>query len=247
MIAALSPPGLPHRSAFLPVFSSHTQFTLSKIMQQVSDTISPANSKQTTQAKPSVLKRIIRRLLITVLPVTRPLLCLFFQSKYLTGRHFDGHYIGYLWAFKSIWINSILRLGKPMPWPTGLGCVISNAQNIEFHPDNMDNFQSQGTYFQNFSARIQIGRGCYIAQNVGIITANHIKHDLDKHEPGKDVVLGADCWIGVNAVILPGVILGDRCIVGAGAIVTKSHRDGYVVLAGNPARVINTLDRHPPV
>lgn len=184
------------------------------------------------------MKSFLRKTLVQGFPLTRPFLYLFFRPHYLTGRHFDGHYIGYIWAFKSILINSILRLGKPMPWPTGLGCVISNAHNIEFHPDNLDNFQSQGTYFQNFAAKIVIGHGCYIAQNVGIITANHNKQDLDQHELSKDVVLGSHCWIGMNAVILPGVTLGDRCIVGAGAIVTKSHAEGYVVLAGNPAKVI---------
>jgi acetyltransferase-like isoleucine patch superfamily enzyme len=38
--------------------------------------------------------------------------------------------------------------------------------------------------------------------------------------------------------ILPGVTLGDYTIVGAGSIVTKSFKDGYCVVAGNPARVI---------
>ncbi len=202
---------------------------------------SPPPPRAAAPRPPAPVRSVIRRTLILLCPLTRPFLCLFYRRRYLQGRHFDGHYIGYVWAFKSILINSVLRLGKPMPWPTGLGCVISSARNLEFHPDNLDNFQSQGTYFQNFSAKITIGHGCYIAQNVGIITANHSKDDLDRHEAGKDVVLGAHCWIGMNAVILPGVTLGDRCIVGAGAIITKSHPGGHVVLAGNPAKVIKQL------
>jgi acetyltransferase-like isoleucine patch superfamily enzyme len=46
----------------------------------------------------------------------------------------------------------------------------------------------------------------------------------------------------MNAVILPGVTLGENTIVGAGAIVTKSFPEGWCVLAGNPARVIRKLD-----
>jgi len=46
----------------------------------------------------------------------------------------------------------------------------------------------------------------------------------------------------MNAVILPGVVLGDFTIVGAGAIVTKSFPEGYCVIAGNPAKVIRQLD-----
>ena len=45
----------------------------------------------------------------------------------------------------------------------------------------------------------------------------------------------------MNAVILPGVELGDHTIVGAGAIVTKSYPEGYCVLVGNPARPIKKV------
>ena len=51
----------------------------------------------------------------------------------------------------------------------------------------------------------------------------------------------------MNAVILPGVTLGDHTIVGAGSIVTKSFPEGYVVIAGNPAKIIRTLEREKVV
>ena len=46
----------------------------------------------------------------------------------------------------------------------------------------------------------------------------------------------------MNCVLLPGVILGDNTIVGAGSIVTKSFPMGSCVLAGNPARIIRVLN-----
>ncbi|MBS7109518.1 MAG: hypothetical protein KH076_09760 [Streptococcus sp.] len=46
----------------------------------------------------------------------------------------------------------------------------------------------------------------------------------------------------MNSVILPGVILGDHTIVGAGAVVTHSFPDGYCIIGGNPARIIKALD-----
>ena len=46
-------------------------------------------------------------------------------------------------------------------------------------------FFNRPTYFNNFSAVIYIGRGVYIAPNVGIITANHNIKNLKSHAPGK--------------------------------------------------------------
>lgn len=174
-------------------------------------------------------------------PVVRFGLMLFFKPDYLTGRHFDVRFGGYVWAIRSAWSKNILRLGRPTPWPTALTCTISNPSNIVFHPDDLNNFQSPGVYFQNFSARIVIGRGTYIAPNVGIITANHDLLDLDSHVAGQDVVLGERCWIGMGAVILPGVCLGPGSVVAAGAVVNKSYPEGGLLLAGVPARPIKKL------
>lgn len=175
-------------------------------------------------------------------PVVRLGLMLFFKREYLVGRHFENGLGGYVWAIRSAWTKNILRLGRPMPWPTALTCTISNPFNINFHPDDLNNFQSPGIYLQNFSAKIVIGRGTYIAPNVGIITANHDLHNLESHVAGEDVVLGEKCWIGMGAVILPGVCLGAGSIVAAGAVVNKSYPEGGLLLAGVPARPIKKLD-----
>lgn len=169
------------------------------------------------------------------------LLSFFYDKKYLTGKYFEESLMGYRLSLKSIWAKNILRLERPMPFPTALTCFISNPDNIYFHPDDLNNFQSPGTYFQNFKGKIYIGKGTFIAPNVGIITANHKLNKLDEHEEGKDVHLGVDCWIGMNSVILPGVHLGDRTIVAAGSVVTKSFKSGNVVIAGVPAKVIKSI------
>lgn len=188
------------------------------------------------------IRRMIRPLALLFLPVLRVILLTFFDGKYLTGRHFDKGVGGYVWALRSAWAKNILRLGVPMPWPTALTCVISNPKNIKFHPDDLNNFQSPGTYFQNFSAKIVLGKGVYIAPNVGLITANHVLDDLDSHDSGKEIHIGDGCWIGMGAVVLPGVHLGPRTIVAAGAVVTSSFPEGGGVIGGVPAKLLRSLD-----
>lgn len=184
------------------------------------------------------MKRLIKMLIVALRPVLIPFLSVFFDRRFLRGKHFDDGFGGYVWAVRSIWLNSILRIGKRYPWPSGITCHISNPKNIHFHPDDLNNFQAPGTYFQNFSGHIHLGRGTYIAPNVGIITANHDAGDLDRHSPGEDVVIGDGCWIGMNSVILPGVVLGPRTVVAAGAVVTKSFHQGDQTIAGIPARTM---------
>jgi acetyltransferase-like isoleucine patch superfamily enzyme len=165
----------------------------------------------------------------------------FFNRKYLKGRTFTDDYSGYVFCLKAIWSRNFLRLATPFPWPVGLNCHISSSENITFHVDDLNNFQSPGVYLQNFNGHITIGKGSYIAPNVGIITSNHNLGDLRKHNGGIDVVLGEGCWIGMNSVILPGVILGNKTIVAAGAVVTHSFLDGNLVIGGTPAKIIKTL------
>lgn len=187
------------------------------------------------------MRNILKKAFHILKPFLKIILILFYDKKYISGRYFDESLKGYLFCIKSIWCKNILRLAKPQDFPTALTCYISNSKNIHFHPDDINNFQSPGTYYQNFKGHIYLGRGCYIAPNVGIITTNHNLNDLDNHEIGRDVTIGEKCWIGMNSVILPGVTLGNKTIVAAGAVVTKSFPQGNVVLGGIPAKVIRII------
>jgi maltose O-acetyltransferase len=61
-----------------------------------------------------------------------------------------------------------------------------------------------------------------------------------KQEFGKPVEIGSDVWVGGGALILPGVRIGSRTIIGAGSVVTRDIPDG-VLAAGNPCRVIREI------
>jgi len=187
------------------------------------------------------MKKIKKSIFIFFRPMLHIFCRFFFEQKYLSGRHFETDYYGYIWALRSIWTRSILRLAPPMPCPVALSCHVSNFKNIVIHPDNIDNFQSPGTYFQNFKGMIHIGYGTCIAPNVGLITANHKIDNLIEHEDGRDIKIGEKCWIGMNSVILPGVHLGNHTIVAAGSVVTKSFPEGKVVVGGVPAKILKTL------
>lgn len=97
---------------------------------------------------------------------------------------------------------------------------------------------SGGCYIQGIN-KIYIGDNTIFAPGIKIISANHDKKDFSKHDKKTDPIrIGSDCWIGANAVILPGVQLGNNVIVAAGAVVTKSFPSN-VVIAGVPAKIIS--------
>ena len=56
-------------------------------------------------------------------------------------------------------------------------------------------------------------------------------------DPAGDTVIGNDVWIGMEAIILPGVTVGDGAIIGARAVVAADV-PAYAIVAGNPAHVI---------
>lgn len=163
---------------------------------------------------------------------------LVYPEAQLEGKYFTPLGAGWYWISKGLWFQKILGFNRHLPFPAAPNIYISNYKNLIIGKDNLNNFQSFGIYFQNFSAKIILEDEVYIGPNVGIITANHDFSNLDIHLPGKEVKIGSKSWIGMNSVILPGVELGPRTVVGAGSVVTKSFSEGNVVIAGNPAKII---------
>lgn len=90
---------------------------------------------------------------------------------------------------------------------------------------------------------VTIGNDVMMGPEVIIYTSGH-KHDrtditmieqgFEEHKP---VTIGNDVWIGRRAMIMPGVMIGNGCVIGAGAVVTKDIPD-YSVVGGVPAKVI---------
>jgi maltose O-acetyltransferase len=93
-------------------------------------------------------------------------------------------------------------------------------------------------------ARVTIGSNVFFAPGVQVYAATHPLDPVIRRtlELGKPVTIGDDTGVGGGAIILPGVRIGSRSVVGAGAVVTRDVAEG-VVVAGNPARVIREVPK----
>jgi maltose O-acetyltransferase len=89
---------------------------------------------------------------------------------------------------------------------------------------------------------VRIGDYTLFAPGVQILTPVHpMNAELRRREEyGKPIDIGADVWVGGAALILPGVRIGSRAVIGAGSVVTRDVPDG-VFAAGNPCRVIREI------
>lgn len=85
-----------------------------------------------------------------------------------------------------------------------------------------------------------------IGSGVHVYTANHEFRDTSRpifeqgHKDVQPVVVKKGAWIGANAIILPGVTIGENSVVGAGSVVTKDVA-AFTVVAGQPAKIIKQL------
>jgi len=135
-----------------------------------------------------------------------------------------------------------------------LGSCGRNVKILQpFRCDYGSNIHVGENFFANFNftvldeAEVRIGRNTFIGPNVSIFTACHSTNPeerADGSEWSLPVTIGDDCWIGGNAVILPGVTIGNGVTIGAGSVVTRDIPDRQI-WAGNPARRIKDAPNHP--
>jgi acetyltransferase-like isoleucine patch superfamily enzyme len=142
---------------------------------------------------------------------------------------------GILWR-----VGRLFGINRQVPWPVHFTSTVRASQNVKLGKGTFPG-DSPHCYIQALNG-IEIGDYTNLGPGVGLISANHDPVDNNRWLKGPPIIFGKHCWIGMNAVILPGVELGDGTVVGAGAVVTKSFPQGYCLLAGNPARVIRQLE-----
>jgi len=132
-------------------------------------------------------------------------------------------------------------LNRECKFPVHFTTTIIEPNNIKMGYNVEKSFLLSGNcYFQAING-IEIGDNTIFAPGVKIISANHSIKNYNEHVKERPIVIGKNCWIGANVIILSGVHLGDYTIVAAGAVVTKSFEKGNCILAGTPAKIIKEL------
>ncbi|MHA2787762.1 sugar O-acetyltransferase [Corynebacterium sp. S7] len=106
--------------------------------------------------------------------------------------------------------------------------------------------------FMNFNciivdvAPITVGNNTLFGPGCQLITAEHPVNDVEMRVKGweraRPIAIGDDCWFGAGAMVMPGVTIGHRCVIAAGAVVTKDIPDDSLVM-GVPGKVTRTLNQ----
>jgi acetyltransferase-like isoleucine patch superfamily enzyme len=149
--------------------------------------------------------------------------------------------VGFGFYLTDFLFRKLLRQNADVPWAVHHTSTIHSPQYIR-RGKHVFPGDSPGVYI-NANNGITIGDYTNIGPNVGLISANHDPVDNDRQVTTDAIEIGSFCWLGMGAVILPGVRLGDFTIVGAGAVVTRSFPEGFCVIAGNPATMIKQLNK----
>lgn len=110
-----------------------------------------------------------------------------------------------------------------------------------------NNCKINSSVYINARSGVTIGDDVTLSHGAKIISTGYdieswINNGKKVHTTDTPVYIGNHCWIGANAVILPGVkITGEYVVIGAGAVVTKDITESKVVVGGVPSTIIKKL------
>ena len=106
-----------------------------------------------------------------------------------------------------------------------------------------ENFYSNVNCVILDGAKVTFGDNVFVAPNCGFYTAGHpldVKQRNAGIEYAYPITIGNNVWIGANVSVLPGVTIGDNCVIGAGSVVNRDIPANSVAV-GNPCRVVKTV------
>lgn len=109
-----------------------------------------------------------------------------------------------------------------------------------------DNFYANMNCIILDEAKVTFGNNVFVAPGCGFYTAGH-PLDVKQRNAGLEyalpITVGDNVWFGAQCIVLPGVTIGNNTVIGAGSVVTRNIPDN-VVAAGNPCRVIRSIDEN---
>lgn len=144
----------------------------------------------------------------------------------------------YLFLYKIIYGKSF-QFGRKVTFRKGFTLIIEGKE--------AEVSISDGVFFNNYCSvcsmnKIEIGKNTIFGENVKIYDHNHNYKNtsvLIKNQGfnSKPIIIGENCWIGSNVVILKGVKIGDNSVIGAGCVIFKDVESGSVIV--NQQSLIN--------
>jgi len=143
-------------------------------------------------------------------------------------------------TWRGLFRQKVLGHNRRAYWPMHFTSQAHDVSRIRVGIGSAPGF-SLGCYIQAKNG-IEIGDYVIMAANVGIISADHDSHAHAHHRAAPPIRIGDYSWIGMGAVILPGVELGPHTVVAAGAVVNRSFPEGYCIVGGVPAKMLKQLD-----
>lgn len=118
-----------------------------------------------------------------------------------------------------------------------------------FHCDYGYNIELGENFYMNVNcvvldeAKVTFGDNVFVAPNCAFYTAGH-PFDVEQRNRGleyaRPITVGNNVWIGGNVVVVPGVSIGDNCVIGAGSVVTKDIPANSLAV-GNPCKVVRKI------
>lgn len=122
-----------------------------------------------------------------------------------------------------------------------------NIENTGFisYSAKFDSF-SYANHFEIGEDTIISGGVRFLVHDYSIATALRVVDKVEKENLPhfiKDIKIGNNCFIGMGSIILPGTVIGDNTVIGAGSVV-KGNIPPNVVVAGNPARIVKTIEEY---
>lgn len=118
-----------------------------------------------------------------------------------------------------------------------------------FHCDYGYNIRVGKNFYANFNlvildeAPVTFGDNVFVAPNCGFYTAGHPIDAKERNrglEYARPIMVGNNVWIGAGVSVLPGVTIGDNCVIGAGSVVNRDIPSNTLA-AGNPCKVIKII------